>query len=76
LAVVASRRVRVMTIACGYDRRMRYKLLGFAVWQGARWYVRRRISRLVPSRRVATTVLVAGVVGAVALVAARCDRDQ
>ncbi|HEV7804896.1 MAG TPA: hypothetical protein VGO80_03700 [Solirubrobacteraceae bacterium] len=54
---------------------MRYKLLGFAVWQGARWYVRRRISRLVPSRRVATTVLVAGVVGAVALVAARSDRD-
>lgn len=54
---------------------MRYKLLGFAVWQGARWYVRRRLSRLVPSRRIATTALVAGVVGVVAVVAARGDRD-
>jgi hypothetical protein len=56
-------------------RIMRYKLLGFAVWQGARWYVRRRLRALVPSRRIATTVLVAGVVGAVALAAARTDRD-
>jgi hypothetical protein len=55
---------------------MRYKLLGFVVWQGARWYARRRISRLVPSRRVAAGALVAGVVGAVALVAARSgDRE-
>jgi hypothetical protein len=23
---------------------MGYKLLGFAVWQGSKWYVRRRIS--------------------------------
>ncbi|MEA2137007.1 MAG: hypothetical protein QOG56_157 [Solirubrobacteraceae bacterium] len=54
---------------------MRYKLLGFAVWHGVRWYARRRISRLVPSRRVATTMIVAGAVGVVALVAARSDRD-
>jgi hypothetical protein len=54
---------------------MRYKLLGFAVWQGARWYVRRRIRSLVPSRRVATGALVVGVVGTVALVAARSGRD-
>jgi hypothetical protein len=58
----------------GYDRHMRYKLLGFAVWQGARWYARRRIRRLIPSRRVATGALVVGVVGTAALIAARSDR--
>jgi len=55
---------------------MGYKLLGFAVWQGARWYVRRRISRLIPSRRVATGALVVGVVSAIAVVAARHDGDE
>ena len=54
---------------------MRYKVLGFAVWHGARWYVRRRISRLVPSRRVTMGMIVAGAVGVVALVAARNDRE-
>jgi hypothetical protein len=54
---------------------MRYKLLGFAVWQGARWYVRRRIRALVPSRRVASAMLVASAVGVLAVVAARSDRD-
>lgn len=54
---------------------MRYKLLGFIVWQGARWYARRRIGSLVPSRRVATGALVAGVVGVGAVIAARSDRD-
>ncbi|MBA3747830.1 MAG: hypothetical protein H0W96_10130 [Solirubrobacterales bacterium] len=54
---------------------MRYKLLGFAVWQGARWYARRRIRRLIPSRRIATGALVVGVVGTAALIAARSDRD-
>jgi hypothetical protein len=34
-AVVRSARRR-------YDRRMGYKLLGFIVWQGGKWYVRRR----------------------------------
>ena len=60
---------------CGYDHRMRYKVLGFVVWQGARWYTRRRISRMIPSRRVATGALVVGVVSVAALVAARADRD-
>ncbi|MDX6677909.1 MAG: hypothetical protein QOE31_1961 [Solirubrobacteraceae bacterium] len=54
---------------------MRYKLLGYAVWQGARWYVRRRVRRLVPSRRVATGAIVVSAIGVVALVAARSDRD-
>lgn len=55
---------------------MAYKMLGFVVWQGARWYARRRIGSLVPSRRVATGALVVGVVGAAAVIAARSsDRD-
>jgi len=34
-----------------------YSLLGFVVWRGAKWYLRRRL----PSRRrVVATVLVAG----------------
>ena len=30
-----------------------YKLLGFAVWNGARWYVRRNYLSRLPSARVA-----------------------
>jgi hypothetical protein len=37
-----------------------YQLLGFVVWHGARWYLRRRYGWLVPSRRV----VAAGAVGA------------
>jgi hypothetical protein len=42
-----------------------YKLLGFAVWNGAKWYLRRRV----PSpRKIALTGLVgAGAIGALAL---------
>jgi hypothetical protein len=50
---------------------MGYKMLGFVVWHGAQWYVRRRMRNLVPSRRVASAALVAGVVSVGALVAAR-----
>ncbi len=53
---------------------MKYKVLGFVVWQGTRWYVRRRVSSLLPSRRVASAVLVAGTVSAIAVAAARADR--
>jgi multidrug transporter EmrE-like cation transporter len=38
---------------------MAYKALGFAVWHGGGWLLRRRYGHLVPSRRVGT----AGVVG-------------
>lgn len=54
---------------------MAYKMLGFVVWQGARWYARRRVGSLVPSKRVATGALVVGVVGIGAVIAARSDRD-
>ena len=45
---------------------MGYKMLGFVVWQGARWYARRRVSQMLPSRRVATAALVVGAVATVA----------
>jgi hypothetical protein len=49
---------------------MGYKMLGFVVWQGARWYARRRVSQMLPSRRVASAVLVASAVATIAAVAA------
>jgi hypothetical protein len=46
-----------------------YKLLGFAVWRGAKWYVRRRL----PSGRAtaAGTLGLVAAAGAAALVARR-----
>lgn len=49
---------------------MGYKVLGFVVWQGARWYARRRVAQVLPSRRVATAALVASAIATVAVVAA------
>jgi hypothetical protein len=42
-----------------------YKLLGYAVWQGGKWYVRRRV----PLRRLAVSGAVAagGLIGAAVL---------
>lgn len=51
---------------------MGYKMLGFVVWHGAQWYVRRRVSNLVPSRRTAgLAALAVGAVSVGAVVAAR-----
>jgi hypothetical protein len=50
---------------------MGYKMLGFVVWHGAQWYVRRRTRHLVPSRRVASAALVAAGISVAALLAAR-----
>jgi hypothetical protein len=50
---------------------MRYKILGYAVWQGARWYVRRHYARLVPSRRVLAASAVVSTVAVLAIVAQR-----
>ena len=52
---------------------MGYKILGFVVWQGARWYARRRVRRMIPSRRVASVVVVASAVASIAVVASRRD---
>jgi hypothetical protein len=55
---------------------MRYKALGFVVWQGARWYVRRRYARLVPSRRVLAATAVVSAVGIMAIAAAQRNSDS
>jgi hypothetical protein len=47
---------------------MGYKLLGFAVWQGGKWYLRRRTQGL---RRKAAVAALAGVVVAGVVVAQR-----
>jgi hypothetical protein len=49
---------------------MGYKMLGFVVWQGARWYARRRVAQMLPSRRVAAAALVVSAVATVAVVGA------
>jgi hypothetical protein len=55
---------------------MAYKLLGFVVWKGTRWYVNRRaraVGHLLPSRRVGGALVVALAIGG--LVAAGARRD-
>ena len=47
----------------GRIERMGYKLLGFAVWQGSKWYVRRRMSGA--RRKVAIAGLSAAVIAGV-----------
>jgi hypothetical protein len=42
-----------------------YKLLGYVVWRGAKWYLRRRL----PSARKVALAVGAGVTGAVAAAA-------
>jgi hypothetical protein len=52
-----------------------YKLLGFVVWRGAVWYLKRNYTRYLPSRRQAvlagSTVAAVGVAAAGAVVVAR-----
>jgi hypothetical protein len=49
-----------------------YKLLGYAVWHGGKWYVRRRyLDRLPSARTAAVTGLAALAAGAVAVTFAR-----
>jgi hypothetical protein len=50
-----------------------YRILGFVVWRGARWYVKRTYGHYVPSRR---TAVIAGaattaLIGLVAVGAAK-----
>jgi hypothetical protein len=49
---------------------MGYKLLGWAVWNGARWYLRHRFAGKLPSRRVVAAGAL-GVAVAAAVVVAR-----
>jgi predicted MFS family arabinose efflux permease len=51
---------------------MGYKMLGFVVWHGAQWYVRKRMRNMVPSRRTASAAaVVVGAVSVAAVLAAR-----
>ncbi len=51
---------------------MGYKVLGFAVWQGGKWYVRRRFSGTTPKVAViGASVLALGSAAAVTAVAAQ-----
>lgn len=52
---------------------MGYKILGFAVWQSGKWYVRRRLRE---SRQKLALVMLAGVVGAGLLAAQRRQAAQ
>lgn len=47
-----------------------YQVLGFAVWHGAKWYLRRRYGVLV-SRKVLTAGVVVVAVGGLGLLAGR-----
>ena len=51
-------------------------MLGFVVWQGARWYARRRVAQMLPSRRVATAAFVVSAVATVAVVTASKQRGS
>ena len=55
---------------------MGYKILGFVVWQGARWYARRRVAQMLPSRRVAAAAFVVTAVATVAVVGATKQRGS
>ena len=44
---------------------MGYKLLGFVVWQGSKWYVRRRMSGV--RGKIAVAAVSAAVIGGVVL---------
>jgi hypothetical protein len=48
-----------------------YRVLGFVVWRGSRWYVRRTYGHLIPSRRVRTAGIVVLAVGALVLAGRR-----
>ena len=52
---------------------MAYRLLGMAVWKGAKLFLRRRYGHLVPSRRVALGALVVSLVAGLALAQWRGD---
>jgi hypothetical protein len=52
-------------------RRTGYEILGFAVWNGGKWYVRRRYGSMIPSRRVFAAGLVATLIAVIVAVGAK-----
>jgi hypothetical protein len=54
---------------------MAYKLLGFVVWRGAKWYLGRKLGTLSASRKVLVTGALAAAAAGV-LIAAGAKRNQ
>jgi hypothetical protein len=52
-------------------RRTGYEILGFTVWHGGKWYLRRRYGALLPSRRVVIAGVVGALIAAIAVAGAR-----
>jgi hypothetical protein len=52
---------------------MAYRALGYVVWHGGKWFVRRRYGRYVPSRRMAAAAVVGLGIGALVLAGSRRD---
>ena len=50
---------------------MAYKVLGYLVWRGAKWYLRRSYGRFLPSRKVAAMGLVGAAVAGLLLAGRR-----
>jgi hypothetical protein len=55
---------------------MLYKLLGMAVWNGAKWYVGRRYGRGTAVKALAAGGVVAAVAGAAVVVARRAGSSS
>jgi hypothetical protein len=53
---------------------MLYKLLGMTVWNGAKWYLRRRLGPPAPPRALAVGGALALGLGAAAMLARRASR--
>jgi hypothetical protein len=53
---------------------MKYRLLGFAVWRGARWYLKRRYAE--KSRRLFAAGVVAAIVAGAAYAQRRAADDS
>jgi hypothetical protein len=50
---------------------MGYKILGYAVWRGAKWFLRRKAGQVMPSRRLVSAGVVGLAVTGIAVAAAR-----
>ena len=48
-----------------------YKVLGFVVWQGGKWFARRKVNALISGRRLAAAGVVAVGIGGLAVAASR-----
>lgn len=50
---------------------MGYRLLGYTVWHGGKWFLRRRLAQALPSRRLVLGGVVVAAVAGLAVAGAR-----